>query len=207
MYLTAPPIKQPKGWPILNKINKILADKKYCHEFQRTGACAKTGCRFMHIDPQKAYPSPITHNKKSNNKSVHRPKQNGRNKSPHKDRELSYSDNTKSKRTFKKPCFKFNNYGYCKFGDKCRYIHFEQSHNNQQHDQQMHTFLAEMRALVGSVKDMIESQKHVGPPVAFTGSATLPTCGSGTYGCSRFGAALGGHKKHKRIRKGKRGKN
>ena len=70
-------IKQPKGRPILNK---ILADKKYCHEFQRTGACAKTGCRFMHIDPQKAYPSPITHNKKSNNKSVHRPKQNDRNK-------------------------------------------------------------------------------------------------------------------------------
>ena len=33
----------------------------------------------------------------------------------------------------------------------------------------MHSFLAKMRALVGSVKDMIESQKHVGPPVAFTG--------------------------------------
>ena len=159
-------IKQPKGRPILNK---ILADKKYCHEFQRTGACAKIGCRFMHIDPQKAYRSPITHNKKSNNKSEHRPKQNDRNKSPHKDRELSYSDNTKSKRTFKKSCFKFNNYGYCKFGDKCRYIHFEQSHNNQQHNQQIRSFLTEMRALVGSVKDMIESQKHVGLPVAFTG--------------------------------------
>ena len=29
--------------------------------------------------------------------------------------------------------------------------------------------VAEIRTLVGSVKDMIESQKHVGPPVAFTG--------------------------------------
>ena len=43
--------------------------------------------------------------------------------------------------------------------------------------------------------------------VSFTGSATLPTCGSGTYGFSRFSAALGRHKKHKRIRRGKRGKN
>ena len=159
---------QPKGRPIIYKINKILADKKYCHKFHGTGACAKTGCRFMHIDPQKAYPSPITYNKKSNNKSVHRLKQNDRNKSPNKDRGLSYSDNTKSKRNFKTPCFKLNNYGYCKFGDKCRYTHFEQSHNNQQHNQQMHSFLAEMQALVGSVKDMIESQKHVRPPVAFT---------------------------------------
>ena len=31
------------------------------------------------------------------------------------------------------------------------------------------TLFSQMRALVGSVKDMIESQKHVGPPVAFTG--------------------------------------
>ena len=67
---------QPKGRSVLNKFNKILADKKYCHEFQRTEECAKTGCYFMNIDPQKAYPSPITHNNKSNNKSVHRLKQN-----------------------------------------------------------------------------------------------------------------------------------
>ena len=60
----------------------------------------------------------------------------------------------------KKTCFKFNNYGYCKFGDKCSYAHFEQSHN-QQHNQQVHYFLAEMRVPVSSVKDMIESQKHV----------------------------------------------
>ena len=37
--------------------------------------------------------------------------------------------------------------------------------------------------------------------VSSTGSATLPTRGLGTYGFSRFSAALGGHKTHKRIRR------
>ena len=129
-----------------------------------------------------------------------------------KDRELSYSDNTKSKRTFKKPCFKFDNYGYCKFGDKCRYIHFEQSHNNQQHNQQMHSFFSRNEGPGGLCEGHDRLLKTCGTSsclhrVSFIGSATLPTCGSGTYGFSRFSAALGRHKKHNRIRRGKRGKN
>ena len=31
--------------------------QSYCYEFQKNGACMKKGCRFLHFDPESAYPS------------------------------------------------------------------------------------------------------------------------------------------------------
>ena len=43
--------------------------------------------------------------------------------------------------------------------------------------------------------------------ISFKGSTTLPLCKSGTSDFHTFRPALKGHKKHKHIRRGKRGKN
>ena len=43
--------------------------------------------------------------------------------------------------------------------------------------------------------------------ISYKGSTTLPLCKSGTSDFHTFRPALNGHKKHKRIRRGKRGKN
>ena len=96
----------------------------------------------------------------------------------------------------------------------------------------MYSFSGEMWTLADSVKTIVESHCHVGPTVAFTGnphqhvaqgqtacvtpsgthkiflkgSTTLPLCKSGTSEFYTFRLALNGHKKHKRILRGKRGK-
>ena len=43
--------------------------------------------------------------------------------------------------------------------------------------------------------------------ISFKGSTILPPCKSGTSDFHTFRPALNGHKKHKRIQRGKRGKN
>ena len=73
-------------------------------------------------------------------------------------------------------CYKFQNTGSCPHGNRCKFRHIQQyKHNvtntnsmNVRNDQ-MYSFLGEIRTLVDSVKTIVESHRNVGLTVAFTG--------------------------------------
>ena len=49
--------------------------QSYCYEFQKNGACMKKGCRFLHFNPESAYPSRTgRHNNQRNYRDIQTPR-------------------------------------------------------------------------------------------------------------------------------------
>ena len=147
----------------------------------------RKGCRFVHFDPERAYP---TGTDRRNNQRNYRDNQAvGSRPSPrHKtnNRHTTVGQVITTDRNQVKGatiimcnynvCYKFQNTGSCPYGNRCKFRHIQQYKHNVTNtnnmnvtNDQMYSFLGEMRTPVDSVKTTVEFHRHVGPTVAFTG--------------------------------------
>ena len=69
-----------------------------------------------------------------------------------------------------KICFNFSKSGNCKYGDRCRYKHV-----TQQNTHESHHFLEEIRTVVKSMKEILESQRQYPLQVPNFNSQFVPT--------------------------------
>ena len=141
----------------------------------------KKGCIFSHFDPERAYPS---RSGRHNNQRRYRDNQTPRSSRGPKrttnnlDRNTSSSNHSEHKQRYSNynVCCKFQNTRSCPYGNRCRFRHIQQyKHNVANTDSmnmindQLYSLLGEIQALVDSVKTILESHRHVGPTLAFTG--------------------------------------
>ena len=140
----------------------------------------KKGCRFLHFDPESAYPSrSFRQNNQRNYRDNQTPRPSPRRKTNNLNRNTRSSNHNghkPSERYNNCVCYKFQNTGSCPYGNRCKFRHIQQYKHNVTNtnnmnvtNNQMYSFLGKMRTLVDSVKTLVESYHHVGPTVAFTG--------------------------------------
>ena len=141
---------------------KIQLRKGYCYQFQKTGACTKVNCKFMHVNSNLSY-----QNRSHVTDHLSKPK-------PKRQWKPRHAQNS---RVRKGVCFNFMNNKFCKYGDNCKFLHsnvsitrpsnnpFNDMYPNngfKQHsnlDQEQH-FIGEIWELMDSVKAIVELQQH-----------------------------------------------
>ena len=111
--------------------------QSYCYEFQKNGACMKKGCRFLHFDPERDYPSRTG---RHNNQRNYRDNQTPRSRPSPRHKTNNLNRNTRSSNhNGHKPsqrynnynvCYKFKNTGSCPHGNRCKFRHIQQCKHN-----------------------------------------------------------------------------
>ena len=92
-----------------------------CKEWIKTGACTVSYCKFKHFDPNASYPSYVRPN--SDNSAV----DNDRPKVLRKNSKWTPVDRPI------KACYQFRDFGYCKYGNRCRFEHIRPTRNYDYH--------------------------------------------------------------------------
>ena len=131
---------------------------KICYEFINKGACTKTGCQFMHFNPNASFPN---YPNRRENMGQKKP------------------ENVEHSR---KICYNFKNKGFCKYGNTCKFQHERRDYRSERRNQNKtdnfnserrkhkrngphynneKNFLEEIRSMMGGIRDMINTQKQV----------------------------------------------
>ena len=87
---------------------KIQLRQGYYYQFQKTGACTKVNCKFMHVNSNLSYP-----NRSHVTDHLSKPKPNRQWKPRH----------AQNSRVRKRVCFNFMNNKFRKYGDNCKFLH------------------------------------------------------------------------------------
>ena len=161
---------------------------RYCLTFQRTDACTQKSCKFMHVHPSRPYPSFQSHQYNRPNKSTNKQSDYLGNESPeprfghnyrhdsHHSSERSNARHNFSYQTRKSVrsqiCYKFRDTGFCHYGNNCKcqqspavvsqYSNHSVSGQHTREADQF-SFLGEMRRLVDSVQNVVETHRVVHP--------------------------------------------
>ena len=161
----------------------------YCFTFQRTGACTQKSCKFMHVHIQVGHIQGFqSYQYNRPNKSANKQLDYLGNESSepsfghnyrHDSRHSSYRSNARRNFSYQtgkfvrnQICYKFRDTGFCHYGNNCKYQHspavVSQYSNHSvsgQHTREADqlSFFGEIRRLVNSVQNMVETHRVVYP--------------------------------------------
>ena len=115
-----------------------LRKKGYCFDFQRTGACSRKNCKFMHINSRSSYPDYSQRAVDTQRTEQSKSKQRDLKSCDIGNRKFSGNRSRNGPRTLRKSsgsysnniCFNYQNHGRCHFGKRCRFLHIENDHFN-----------------------------------------------------------------------------
>ena len=115
-----------------------LRKKRYCFDFQRTGACSRKNCKFMHINLRSSHPDYSQRAADTQRTEQSKSKQRDLKSSDIGQRKLSGNRSRNEPRTLRKSprsysnniCINYQNHGRCHFGKRCRFLHNENDHFN-----------------------------------------------------------------------------
>ena len=176
--------------------------QSYCYECQKNGACMRKECRFVHFDPERAYPARTG---RHNNQKNYRDNQTPRSRPCPRHKTNNLNRNTRSSNhNGQKPsqrynnyivCYNFQNTGSCPYDNRCKFRHMQQYKHNVTNTNSMNVSNDQMYYFRRNADPGGLCQDHSGIPspcgycglyrVSITDTAAIPTCSSRTNSFSR----------------------